>query len=81
MKWKNSLTISLLNFGYLPHKDGKKVDAKNEDKEKKIWKNEFEFEFPVSKLSYITTFMKIWNEKNLTHFLKHFSPIKVKIKM
>ena len=35
MKWKSYLTISLLNFDFLPHKDGKKVDAKNEDEDEK----------------------------------------------
>ena len=39
MKWKSSLTISLFNFDYLPDKDGKKVDAKNEDEDEKIWEN------------------------------------------
>ena len=39
MKWKSSLTISLFNFDYLPDKDGKKVDAKNEDEDEKILEN------------------------------------------
>ena len=43
MKWKSSLTISLFNFDYLLDEDGKKVDAKNEDEDEKIWKNEFGF--------------------------------------
>ena len=42
MKWKSSLTFSLFNFDYLPDEDGKKVDAKNEDEDEKIWKNEFD---------------------------------------
>ena len=43
MKWKSSLTISLFNFDYLLDKNGKKVDAKNENEDEKIWKNEFDF--------------------------------------
>ena len=39
IKWKSSLTISLFNFDYLPDEKGKKVDAKNEDEDEKIWKN------------------------------------------
>ena len=35
----------------------------------------------LSKLGYVKTFMKIWEEENLTHFLKHLSPIKTKMKM
>ena len=43
MKWKSSLTISLFNLHYLPDKDGEKNDAKNEDEDEKIWKNDFDF--------------------------------------
>ena len=39
IKRKSSLTISLFNFDYLPDEKGKKVDAKNEDEDEKIWKN------------------------------------------
>ena len=43
MKWKSFLTISLFNFNYLPDEDGKKVGAKNEDGDEKIWKMNFIF--------------------------------------
>ena len=81
MKWKSSLTISLLYFDYLPRDDGKKVDAKNEDEDKKIWKMNFIFKFSVSKLGYMKIFMKIWEGKNLIHFLRHFWPSEAKMKM
>ena len=43
MKRKSFLTISLFNFDCLTDENAKKVYAKNEDEDKKIWKNEFEF--------------------------------------
>ena len=43
MKPKSSLSISLFNFDCLTDEDREKVDAKNEDEDEKIWKNEFEF--------------------------------------
>ena len=43
MNWNSSLTISPFKFDYLPHEDGKKVDAKNENEVEKIWKNEILF--------------------------------------
>ena len=36
MTWKCSLTVSPFNSDYLPEKDGKKFDAKNEDDNEKI---------------------------------------------
>ena len=41
--WKSPFTISLFNFDYLSDEDGEKVDAKNEDEDEKISKNEFHF--------------------------------------
>ena len=63
MEWKSSLTTSLFNFDYLPDEDGKKVDAKNKDEDEKIWKNEFVFEFFISKVGYMTIYMKVEEEK------------------
>ena len=36
------ITISLSNFDYFPHEDGKKIDAKNEDEDEKFWTNKFD---------------------------------------
>ena len=66
---KKLLTISLFNFHYLSDKDGKKVDAKNEDEAEKNWKNEFDF--------WICAYQNwiIWQ------FLRHFWLIEAKMKM
>ena len=73
MKWKSSLTISLLNFDYLPDEDGKEVDVKM--RMKKFERMNLIFEFSVSKLGYMAIFMKMW-EKNTDPFL-----IEVEMKM
>ena len=73
MKWKSSFTISLLNFDYLPDEDGKEVDVKM--RMKKFERMNLIFEFSVSKLGYMTIFMKMW-EKNTDPFL-----IEVEMKM
>ena len=76
MKWKSSLTISLFNFDYLPDEDGKKVDAKIEDEDKKIWKNEFDFEFGFwifhIKIKLNGNFQENLGTKNLDPFLRTF---------
>ena len=73
MKWKSSLTISLLDFDYLPDEDGKEVDVKM--RMKKFERMNLIFEFSVSKLGYMAIFMKMW-EKNTDPFL-----IEVEMKM
>ena len=50
MKQKSPFTISLFNFDYLPNEDGKKVDAKNENEDEKIWKNDFDLGIPRIKI-------------------------------
>ena len=35
---------------------------KNEDENEKIWKNEIDFEFSISKLGYMKLFRKIWEK-------------------
>ena len=35
---------------------------KNEDENEKIWKNEIDFEFSISKLGYMELFRKIWEK-------------------
>ena len=59
MKWKSYLTISLITFECLPDEDGKKVDAKNKDQDEKTERMNLSFKFSISKLGYMTIFIKI----------------------
>ena len=46
--------------------------GKNGDEDKKKCKNEFNFEFYLSKVGNMAIFLKIWEKKILTDFLKIF---------
>ena len=81
IKWKNYLTISLFNFDYLPDEDGKKIDAKNDDRDGKVWKNEFDFSIFHIKIWLHDNFHENLRTKNLTHSLRHFWLIETKMKM
>ena len=61
---KSSLTISLFNFDYFPDDGGKKVDAKNEDEDEKIWKNEFDFWILHMKIRSNDNFHEDFRKKN-----------------
>ena len=81
MKWRSSFAILLFNFDYLPDEDGKKVDAKSEDEDEKIWKSDFDFWTFYNKIRLYDNFLENMRRKNLTHFLRHFWLIKAKMKM
>ena len=74
MKRKSYFTTSLFNFDCLM-----KMAKKKEDE--KFRKMNLNFEFSMSKLGYVTIFIKTWEENNMTHFLRHFWPIAAKMKM
>ena len=80
MKRKSYFTISLFNFDCLMEM-AKKLISKTKMRMKKFRKMKLNFEFSMSKLGYATIFMKILEENNLTHFLRHFWPIVAKMKM
>ena len=79
MKWKSFLTISLLNFQYLPDEDEKNVEAKNRGE--KIWKNEFDSWVFHIKTRLHDNFHENLKRKNLTQFVRHFWLIEAKMKM
>ena len=68
----SSLTITLFNFDRLPDEDGKKFDAKNEDHDEKMWKNEFDFWIFQVKVRLHDNFYENLGRKNLTLLYKIF---------
>ena len=52
-------------------KMGKKADVKNKNEDEKIGKLKLVFEFFISKVSYMTIYMKLWEGKNW-HIFKSF---------
>ena len=59
MKPKSSLTISLFNFDCLTDEDREKLMQKMKMRMKKFGKMNLNFEYCISKLGYVTIFMKI----------------------
>ena len=49
--------VAVFLFFFLTHQ------GKNEDEDKKIWKNEFYFDISISKLGFTKIFMKILEKK------------------
>ena len=56
---KKFFTILLFNFDYLPDEDGKKLMPKMKMRMKKFGKMNLVFLFLISKLGYMTIYMKI----------------------
>ena len=83
IKW-NEKVIELfhyLTFTICLMKMGKKLMPKIKMRMKKIGKMNLIFEFCISKVGYVAIFMRIWEEKKLTHFLRYFSPIEARVKI
>ena len=56
----------------MPDEDGKKVDTKNDNKDEKIWNNEFDFWIFHVKIRLYDNFHENLTRKNLTPFFETF---------